>query len=198
MSESLISRAGMISSTHTPPLFEREAPFQRAWVPTGSGTKDCAGTGQQKFTGTGLQHILTAGPSTDVSPGFKGLKRCISQHDHVTTQKAVQITRHASKVLCVCTRYLHICLWLCSPTVGLWPLFQFLILYTVGRTPWTGDQPVTRPLPTHRINAHGYQCLECDSNPRSQCSSLRPRGPCDRHFKLSTLYSCNAPQSSRK
>jgi hypothetical protein len=26
----------------------------------------------------------------------------------------------------------------------------FLILYTVGRTPWTGDQPVSGPLPTHR------------------------------------------------
>jgi hypothetical protein len=30
--------------------------------------------------------------------------------------------------------------------VGPWPLFQFLYLYTVGRTPWTGDQP----LPTRR------------------------------------------------
>jgi hypothetical protein len=28
-------------------------------------------------------------------------------------------------------------------------LFSFLILYTVGRTPWTGDQPVARPPPTH-------------------------------------------------
>jgi hypothetical protein len=28
--------------------------------------------------------------------------------------------------------------------------FQFLNLYTVGRTPWTGDQPVARALPTHR------------------------------------------------
>jgi hypothetical protein len=26
--------------------------------------------------------------------------------------------------------------------------FTFLNLYTVGRTPWTGDQPVARPLPT--------------------------------------------------
>jgi hypothetical protein len=26
--------------------------------------------------------------------------------------------------------------------------FGFLILYTVGMTPWTGDQPVARPLPT--------------------------------------------------
>jgi hypothetical protein len=25
-----------------------------------------------------------------------------------------------------------------------------LILYTVGRTLWMGDQPVARPLPTHR------------------------------------------------
>jgi hypothetical protein len=34
-----------------------------------------------------------------------------------------------------------------------WPLplsFSFAILYTVGRTPWTEDQPVARPLPTHR------------------------------------------------
>jgi hypothetical protein len=28
--------------------------------------------------------------------------------------------------------------------------FSFLILRTVGRTPWTGDQPVARPLPTRR------------------------------------------------
>jgi hypothetical protein len=28
--------------------------------------------------------------------------------------------------------------------------FSFLILYTIGRTPWTRDQHVARPLPTHR------------------------------------------------
>jgi hypothetical protein len=28
--------------------------------------------------------------------------------------------------------------------------FSFLILYTVGRNPWMGDQPLARPLPTHR------------------------------------------------
>jgi hypothetical protein len=58
--------------------------------------------------------------------------------------------------------------------VGTWPLvFSFLILYTVGRTPWTGDQPVARPLATHRINAHRHPCLEWNSNPWSQCSSER-------------------------
>jgi hypothetical protein len=30
------------------------------------------------------------------------------------------------------------------------PFFGFLIFYTVGSTPWTEDQPVTRPLPAHR------------------------------------------------
>jgi hypothetical protein len=34
--------------------------------------------------------------------------------------------------------------------VGPWPLFQFLNAIQSGRTPWTGDQPVARPLPTHR------------------------------------------------
>jgi hypothetical protein len=32
-----------------------------------------------------------------------------------------------------------------QPFVGPWPFFQFL-----DPIPWTGDQPVARPLPTHR------------------------------------------------
>jgi hypothetical protein len=44
---------------------------------------------------------------------------------------------------------ISIYLWLYSP-YGPWPLFQFLNLYKVGRTPWTGDEPVARPLPTQR------------------------------------------------
>jgi hypothetical protein len=31
-----------------------------------------------------------------------------------------------------------------------WPLFQFLNLYTDGRTPWRKNQPVARPRPAHR------------------------------------------------
>jgi hypothetical protein len=30
--------------------------------------------------------------------------------------------------------------------------FGYLILYTVGRTPWTGDQPIAESLPIHRTN----------------------------------------------
>jgi hypothetical protein len=41
-------------------------------------------------------------------------------------------------------------LWLYSPLLGLGRCFRFLILYTVDITLWMGDQPVARPLPTHR------------------------------------------------
>jgi hypothetical protein len=41
-------------------------------------------------------------------------------------------------------------LWLYSSLLGLGRFFTFLILYTVSRTPWTGDQPVARQLPEHR------------------------------------------------
>jgi hypothetical protein len=41
-------------------------------------------------------------------------------------------------------------LWLYSPLLDLGRFFSFLILYTVGRTPWTGDQPVAKPLRTNR------------------------------------------------
>jgi hypothetical protein len=38
-----------------------------------------------------------------------------------------------------------------QPFVGLWPLLQFRNLcYTDGGISWPSDQPVTRPLPTHR------------------------------------------------
>jgi hypothetical protein len=45
---------------------------------------------------------------------------------------------------------ISICQWLYSPLLGVGSFFGFLILYTVGRTPWTWDQPVARPLPIHR------------------------------------------------
>jgi hypothetical protein len=64
-----------------------------------------------------------------------------------------------------------------SPLLGLGRFFSFLVLYTVGRKPWTRDQPVARSVPTHRTTqtqnkrTQRYRCLEWDSNPRSQCSS---------------------------
>jgi hypothetical protein len=41
-------------------------------------------------------------------------------------------------------------LWLYSPLLGLGRFFSLFIVYRVGMIPWTGDQPVARPIPTHR------------------------------------------------
>jgi hypothetical protein len=77
------------------------------------------------------------------------------------------------------TSLTSIYLWLYSYFVTHWPIFSFFIFYTLGRSPWTGDEPVARPLPAHtgvhkhRINAHRLPCFKCDSNPRPQCLSGR-------------------------
>jgi hypothetical protein len=66
----------------------------------------------------------------------------------------------------LCVTYDHKLLFYYGSTApfGLWPLFQFLNLYTVGRTPWTGDQPVARPLPKYRTTQ--------TQNKRTQTSML--------------------------
>jgi hypothetical protein len=57
--------------------------------------------------------------------------------------------------------------------------FSFLIIDTVGMTPWTEDQPVAMSLHAHRTQTQNkrtqyrYPCLQWDSNPRSQGSSER-------------------------
>jgi hypothetical protein len=62
----------------------------------------------------------------------------------------IYVTHHFTNSVNIIIVLSAVSLWLCSPFVGPWPLFQFLNLYTVGRAPWTGDKPVARPLPTHR------------------------------------------------
>jgi hypothetical protein len=47
------------------------------------------------------------------------------------------------------SKSINISLWLYSP-LDLVRIFSCLILYTVDRTPWMEDQPVSMPLPTHR------------------------------------------------
>jgi hypothetical protein len=77
--------------------------------------------------------------------------------------------------LCLCIHFIH--QWHYNPYVGPWPLLQFRnLLYADGKAPWTGDQPVARPLPKHRTietqnkRTNRHLCLEWDSNPRSQVS----------------------------
>jgi hypothetical protein len=70
---------------------------------------------------------------------------------------------------------------------------SFLILYTVGRTPWRGVQPVKRSPPTHRTNADKHQCFsgirthDLSVRAGEDGSCLRPRGHCNR------LIGCSVP-----
>jgi hypothetical protein len=68
---------------------------------------------------------------------------------------------------------------------------SFLILHTVGRSPWSGDQPVARPLPTHKINAnidiHASSWIRThDPSVRvsEDSSCLTPRGHSDRQISF--------------
>jgi hypothetical protein len=62
--------------------------------------------------------------------------------------------------------------------LGLGRFFRFLILYAVGRTPWTGISPsqghyLHTEQHRHRTNAHRYPWLKWDPKPRFQRSSER-------------------------
>jgi hypothetical protein len=76
------------------------------------------------------------------------------------------LSTHPPIYLIYLSIYLSIYLWFCS-LCGPWPLFQFLNLYAVGRTPWTGNQAVARPLSAHRTTQ-----IE---NKRTQTSMSRVR-----------------------
>jgi hypothetical protein len=49
------------------------------------------------------------------------------------------------------TLLVHPSVYDCTVLVDLGRFLSVLILYTVGRTPLTGDHPIARPLSTHRI-----------------------------------------------
>jgi hypothetical protein len=80
---------------------------------------------------------------------------------------------------------LLLCLY--SPLLGLGRFFSLLILYIVGRTPWTRYQPIARPIPTHRMNAHtdNHASSEIQTHDPSvraneDSSCLTPHGHCVR------------------
>jgi hypothetical protein len=79
---------------------------------------------------------------------------------------------HRSRCFQPLSLSLSLSLWLYSP-LDLGLFFSFFILYTVGRTPWTGDQPVTRPLHTHRTTQTQIKRIQT-SMPRMRFEFMRP------------------------
>jgi hypothetical protein len=73
-----------------------------------------------------------------------------SESSNSTILKQPSLWQLTSKVLLSLSLSLSLSLCIALQLFGPWQPFRLLILYTIGRSPWTGDQPVTRPLPTHR------------------------------------------------
>jgi hypothetical protein len=77
-------------------------------------------------------------------------------------------------------------LWLYIPFLGLGRFFSFLILYRVGMTPWTGDQPVLQGLYLHTEQTDiqalsGIRTYDLSVRASEDGSWIRPRSHCDRH-----------------
>jgi hypothetical protein len=64
-------------------------------------------------------------------------------------QRGFKNVRFIKHHICLLCGSLSLSLWLYCP-LDLGRFFSFLILYTVARIPWTGDQHATRPVFTHR------------------------------------------------
>jgi hypothetical protein len=68
----------------------------------------------------------------------------------LVTNKQWRFQYRCSKTFALFGGILFFLLWLYGPLLDLGCFFSFLIPYIFGGTPWTGDQPVARPPPTHR------------------------------------------------
>jgi hypothetical protein len=85
--------------------------------------------------------------------------------------------------------YISLYLWLSSPLLDLGRFFSSLILCTVGRTPWTGDQHVARPLRTHRRTQRQNKRTQTSMNwvgfePTIQAlERAKTRGHSDRQYR---------------
>jgi hypothetical protein len=111
---------------------------------------------------------------------------------------ALDRTRIKRRLKCLNLLSLSLCLWFYSP-LDIGHFVSFLILCTVGWTPWTGDQPAAKPLPTHRINAHntdiyalsGIRAHGISVRTGKECSCFRPRGHCVWSLNLQVYLNTN-------
>jgi hypothetical protein len=83
---------------------------------------------------------------------------CLVQGVLLAVYIGSRIWKNAKAQQRVIQTYLSSYLWLYSLLLGLGRFFRLLILCTVGRTPWTGDKPAARPLPTHGTTQTQNKC----------------------------------------
>jgi hypothetical protein len=91
-----------------------------------------------------------------------------------------------------CERCVSIYLWLYSPLLdrGVFSV-SCLIFYIVDRTPWTGDQPVARPLRAHRTALTQNKCTQTSM----PWVGFKPTIPAFKRTK--TVWVCNKVPTKR-
>jgi hypothetical protein len=103
------------------------------------------------------------------------IKMYRKQFKKLSSPKGVKMSGFQSKRLTPIMDFLSFSMALQS--FRFWPLFQFLNHIHSWYDPLDGEsarcKAATYTQHKHRINAHKHPCLECDSKPRSQCSSGR-------------------------
>jgi hypothetical protein len=92
---------------------------------------------------TNLPTYLPTHPPTHLLPTYLYTHTHTHTYTHLPTYLSIYLRTYLP---------IYLSIYLSMGLQPLWTLvaFQFLNLYTVGRTPWKGDQPFARPLPTHR------------------------------------------------
>jgi hypothetical protein len=121
----------------------------------------------QKIRVTRFIAIFTVLRRSGTEPSISHRYTCICKKIKVKRNHLRELDVYWRKIIIII-----IIIMLYRPLLGLGRFFSFLILYTVGRIPWTGDQPVVRPLPIHRINAHNT-AIHALSGIRTQDPSIR-------------------------
>jgi hypothetical protein len=102
-------------------------------------------------------------------------------------------SRHASHLLSIyLSVYIYVYIYMSTavqPFVGFWPLFSFLNFYTVGRTPWTGDQPFARALPAPRTpQTQNKHTLSIKYFSLYVSVLVRSIGECESQFHILRLF----------
>jgi hypothetical protein len=142
----------------------------------------------------------TAGPVTaslPMAPGYgyfntvfwilcsPGISTCTKKCYHFFLSTFTSSPFSCSSLLCFSNTCIYLCP--CSPLLGLCPFFHLLDLLHSRRTPWTGDQPFVRPLPTHTEQTHtdihalsGIRTHDPSVGASEDRSCLRPYGHFDR------------------
>jgi hypothetical protein len=99
----------------------------------------------------------------------------VGEHINIySTKYSNYLERSFAALLLLEVRYLSLSRSLAVQPIGPWPLFQFLNLSTVGRTPWSSEKTVARQLLAHTHTTTNTEWKQTDINASSGIRTYDP------------------------